>query len=228
VARAWYNRIGDIPHFDHKSPFQIDRESLEGHDLQPVPETLNYQLGMVMWTRPGSEPRLAPATAFHRTLYSDERPYGAIVRRLFEVLELPGEPIAYHSAIGGVLSRLDESDETIYFEDANLLTELLCWIDIRLVLACKEEMTSDHQYGSRPPMTAAFSMLIVRYLDEGWMAGAIEVAEMAERFGQQPWRYEPDDLRSRMEALQVEVLRTSRTGPTAARRSGSANPERPI
>lgn len=204
MARAWYERIGNIPHFDHRSPFHIDRESLEDHDLQPVPETLNYQLGQVMWARPGSEPRLAPVTAFYRTLYADERPYEPVVRRLFEVLELPGEPIEYHRAIGEVLTRLDESNESVYCEYADLLTEFLCWLDIRLLLACKEEMTFDDRSEPTTPVTAAFSILIVRYLDEGWLAGAIEVAEAAERFGQEPWRYEPDDLRARMEALKIE------------------------
>jgi hypothetical protein len=101
----WFRRFGEVPGVAYTPPEQIDRFSLSGRDDVPevrtfrsdgkVKETLFWPAG------DGSRGGLASPAHRARSNFADLRnmPATAVLRNLYEGLELPGEPSDYYFLI---------------------------------------------------------------------------------------------------------------------------------
>ena len=205
---TWYRRMGDIPGLDYEPPIPVDRKALPGHNATAEVERLEYldeefgrPLEMLKWTIPGVEyPSGSPASDWR--LNEEDQPSGAAaLQRVFETLELPGEPTDYHFAIQNTAGYLANSLEAYDSPDLDDWAEWLWWLDIRLAKACRAAITFERAGSETQVSALAFPVLIGRYLDEGWLQGALDVAKIAVEIGQ---RSDHDELMERMEALRAE------------------------
>jgi len=125
-----------------------------------------------------------------------------LIRNVYEGLELPGEPTDYHFLIQGSASQLwsHRRQEPCVIGEV----EKLCWLDIRLVEAWPG--AASNQYSDEREFYAilSFGALIEIYEREGFLAEALEVAELAARYGQH------DEVRERLirriEAVENETV----------------------
>ena len=127
-----------------------------------------------------------------------------MLKRLWEGLELPGEPSDYHFAIQGAAGalwarRAAEPEVLAWFEH-------LSWLDLRLVQAVpdavRDEFAGAHPGRQEFFSVSAFHSLISLYSREGLLQEALEVAQLAQRFGQGEDALA--DLEERFAALRAE------------------------
>lgn len=197
--------MGDIPGLDYEPPVPIDRTALPNHDA--VPRIGRYGFDgreSLSWDYDEFSTSASPA---HGVAFSDndrELATKTVLRRLWEGLELPGEPSDYHFAIqtaaAALWGRRNAEPEVLEsFEYLNLL-------DIRLIEAVpdavRDEYADAHAGRSEFYAVSAFSNLINLYSREGFVREALGVAEVAERFGQ--GEHAVAELQERLAALQAE------------------------
>lgn len=125
--------------------------------------------------------------------------------RLWEALELPGTARDYHFAIqstaGELWTRKRREPEVIEW------FEFIAWLDLRL-LQVFPGAVRDEFAGERPIergefySVSAFGWLIDLYSREGLLGQAMQVAQLAERFGQ--GERHVTELNERLEALRAE------------------------
>ena len=208
----WFKRMGDIPGLEYEPPVAIDRTKLAWHDA--VPELMRFDFdGKVnesLWweyVEDGEKVSTSASPAHARASASDDRTRTAsvVLGQLWEVLELPGEAADYHFAIQGAVGELwrqrrSEPDSLEWYE-------YLCLLDLRLVQAAPD--TVRDQYADARPergpeyyVVSAFANLIGLYTREGFLDEALEIARVADRFGQGSQAIA--DLQNRMAALQAE------------------------
>jgi hypothetical protein len=204
--------MGDIPGLDYEPPVHIDRAALPNHDAVPELHRSEFD-GRVresLWweyIEQGEEVRRSKAPA-HMVAFSgtDDRELASEtgLTRLWEGLELPGEPSDYHFAIQGRAEALWSR----YRQEPEMLEwfEYLNWLDLRLIQAVpdavRDEYAGDQPERSEFYRVSAFSNLISLYLREGFLQAAQGVAELAKRFGQS--EHAIAELNERVAALRAE------------------------
>jgi hypothetical protein len=131
-----------------------------------------------------------------------DAPVSAVLRRVYETLELPGEPSDYHFALMGAY----EAVWACRREAAGLLDEVekLCSLDIRLIDARPDIVTNERGGKVSFLRVPAFGRLIFMYEREGFLREALEIAELASRFDQEEQRLA--ELRVRVARLEAEEL----------------------
>lgn len=190
----WYRRFGDIPGISYETPGGLSPQRLRGHGL--MPELLRYESGASLWWGDTTQ---SPASA-HAIFDSSRGSANSIVRRLHEVLELPGTASDYHFALAdavGTLFGLRAAEPS-----ALEAMERFCWLDIELIEArpdafLYEDADGRTAYYGFPTM----SRLITLYSTEGYLREALEVVEKAERFGQADGQREK--LTARLAAIEL-------------------------
>ncbi|MGA8745101.1 MAG: hypothetical protein WB507_04470 [Solirubrobacterales bacterium] len=206
--------MGDIPGIDYESPEPVDRSSLPRHDATPrrtraalfdgrefdrlsweAERDDEYGLGTT-----GRSPAQDHAYAPDREEIDSE----TLLTRLWESLELPGQPSDYHFAIqtaAGLLWRRRSREPA-----ALRWAEYLYLLDVRLIEACPEAIENEFAQGdnSQVPyyVASAFNSLTSLYEKEGFLAQALEIAAVAARFGQGQERVA--ELSERLDALGAE------------------------
>lgn len=201
----WYCRFGDIPGIAYNPPPHINRSRLAGHDA--VPEVEVYELEgerkeSLWWpTKDGG----SSASPVHERAFgsASDVSTATLLRRTYEALELPGEPSDYHFLIQGCADDLWSRRR----EEPGVVAEVerLCWLDVRLVQARPDAVRDEYSADERFYGILAFGRLIEIYEREGFLAEALEVAELAARYGQCQ-----DDRRRIM--LRIEAVRAE-AGP---------------
>ena len=95
----WFRRLADIPGVAYARSLRVDRGNLPGHDIEPTATNYDFDSegqAHMRWPRSDEESSASPAS---RHAYQEELSdlaSAALVRRLEEALELPGEPRDYH------------------------------------------------------------------------------------------------------------------------------------
>jgi hypothetical protein len=205
----WFRRLADVPGVSYAGSSTIDRTKLDGHDFEPdVREFENRFDGKVHrnldWPSIGGGSTSSSPTRY-RSPVNQRRSSGAKasahaeLRRLEEILELPGELSDYHFAIQDTLKTVFDERR----QDFELLEEVerLCWLDIALIEAHPE--IAEFEPGRFFRVTG-YELLMRLYEGEGYFAEALEVAERAARLGQERSLARAERLRVRLAELTSE------------------------
>ncbi len=200
----WFLSLADVPGISYTSPQDVDRAALLGHDVVPRVFEYGFDSEMrrsLMWPTPdGGETGASPA---RQRAYDDQADTSARneLRRLREMLELPGTLSDYHFAI-------QRTAETAYKgrqDDQDLVgkAERLWWLDIELVEA--HPCTVEHSPGEFYRVTA-YERLLQLYEGEGYLTEALEIAERATSLGQQHLSPAVERLRANLAELEAEEV----------------------
>ena len=197
----WFRRLGDIPGVTYVTPNGIDRSKLRGASDRPEVYRFPSLPPSLSWPTRGGETSQSPASRSADVDFSEKRA-PAVLRRLHETLELPGEASDYHFAIQRVVEELWSRRRRESLARAQL--ENLAWLDIELIRARPETITNEyadaHPEQPRFYNVLAFSRLMFFYEREGALLEALEVAELGMQFGQQI-EAKRDELVTRAAAL---------------------------
>ena len=183
MSAEWFPRLGDVPGVEYRSPLAVDRTRIPGHDVQPEVHAYTNIYGepdtVLHWGWGNSD--WAPVRQHMERIFGDEgTSTERLLRRLWEALELPGEPVDYHWVLRPALERL--WSRRLAEPDVLARVESLAWVDIRLVLAFPREcyvlVRPMDESGERYNRLAAFQTLIRLYVGEGFLRTALEVAEL--------------------------------------------------
>ena len=190
----WFRRANDISGFEYEAPGRVDRTRLKGHDA--VPELQRYEsfdgkrVESLSWSYDDGQGSVSTsASPAHGAAFGEldeELDSAALLQRLWEALELPGEPSDYHFAIQGVAGHLWRRRR----KEPQLFAwvEWLSWLDIRLVRAWPDAVRDE--YANTDPdrrefySVPAFHTLFQLYIREGFLAEARDVAKLGSSFGQ--------------------------------------------
>jgi hypothetical protein len=201
----WYSRMGDILGLEFTSP-DVDRSKLPGHDSTPEVHVFEFdgeRRESLWWRTADGDTSGSPAQA-HAHDDSADRPVADILRRLYEALELPGQPADYHFAIQGAAGQLWNRRR----EERDVLPKMeeLCWLDIRLVESCPQAVSYEGTDGATYYAITAFHSLISLYEREGFIADALAVVLRAKPFGRQV-EGEQERLEAKLAAIESEGQR---------------------
>ncbi len=196
----WFRRLADIPGVAYDGA-GIERRRLKGHDA--VPEVHTYERDPdrpgpceTLWWGSGS------ASPAHDRAFVDwdAMPTAKVLRSVAEALEVPGEPTDYHFAIQGAATALWNRRRA----EPDVLDEVerLCRLDIRLIQARPDAVSDEYRSEGGFYSVTAFKTLISLCEREGALREALEVASVAERFGQQAEKAE--ELRGRLAVVEAE------------------------
>ena len=199
----WFRRLAEIPGVRYDTPQTINRLHLPDHNL--VPELHEFEFDgkrheSLSWrTREGST-SAAPAHRWQTEPRPGESPAQTALRQLYETFELPGIPSDYHFAIHHCNETLwnHRREEPWVVEQI----ERLCWLDIQLLDACPEAISSDRDGETQYANVDAFYRLINLYENDGYLKEALEVARHAVRFNQAQNHFE--SLQQRIAQLEAE------------------------
>lgn len=201
MSIEWFGRFGDIPGISYATPAGINRSKLKGASERP--EVVAYEEGQEALLWRSSDGSTSSSPAKNRVFDSDmsAKSPAALVRHLYETLELPGQASDYHFAIQSVVDELwkrRRQDPGVF-----TLVERLAWLDVDLVRVRPDTVANEHGDTPRFYRVTSFDRLITLYEREGAVQEALEVAEIAARFDQQqPKR---DELVERLTAVAQEA-----------------------
>jgi hypothetical protein len=199
----WFRRFGDIPGIDYQTPPRIDPMKLRGYGM--VPEHSAFDSGgqhyeSLYWDYGEESSSASPVQEFGEKIKSDS--VTALVRWCAQGLELPGEPADYHFHIQAAIGELQKLGRRDYGALPEL--ERLCLLDLKLLDAWPRAILNE--YGEDPAFygSMAFGCLISLYESEGALHEALEIAERAAQFSQNPDRRE--EFMKRLAAIAAETV----------------------
>lgn len=199
----WFKSLSDISGIDYTSDARVKRTSLPGHDAVPKRYSFDFQgqkHESLLWPTNDGETTSSPASQHassdpSRLISSEDR-----IRRLSEVLELPGCPADYHFAIQHCLDELWKQRRE--YPPLLEVVEHLCWLDIRLIELRPEIISFERDGATSYYHVLAFGYLIHLYEREGFLDEALDVANRAAKFNAEPVM---DRLRERIASIQAEA-----------------------
>jgi hypothetical protein len=213
----WFRRFGDIPGVTYETPSGLDPKKLPGYGVVPKISVAEFEYVVadeahiaaaesyhgksrptLWWPEDGGGTSASPAKnrmAGHSTTVSTRE----ILVNCLEALELPGEPVDYHFLIQHCADALwsQRRKEPDFLDDV----EKLCWLDIQLIQARPDTVRIEGSDEPRFYHVSAFLILIDVYQREGFLREALDVAELAARYGQLDAR---DRLAKRITAVENE------------------------
>lgn len=172
----------------------VDRSKLRGHDAVPQAQSiaLRGERSDTLWWPTETGGGGGSASPAHGRAFGDlgDASTSELIHNVYEGLELPGEPSDYHFLIQGCASELWRRRR----EEPSVIGEVekLCWLDISLVKVCPRAVTNEYGEEHTFYSILVFGVLTEIYEREGCLAEALEVAELAARYGQ------GDDTRQRL------------------------------
>jgi hypothetical protein len=194
----WFPRFGAISGVSYTPLAEVDVKRLRGVGIRP--EVNRSGGGALWWPAEDGSSTASPAYEHDDVDLSKTTPV-KVLRHLAEVLELPGIASDYHFAIQGAAEALwkrRRADPSIFSH-----VERLSWLDLDLIRARPGAVSYDRDGGTDYYSVAAFGYLTTLYRREGALREALEVAELAGRFGQA--NTPRDDLAQRIAALEAET-----------------------
>lgn len=206
MSAVWFARFGDIPGVTYQTPAGIDRSKLPGATARP--EVIRFQVDGKLaeglsWPGRGRTISTSQAPASQHADINTDRTVSAekVMKRLAEVLELPGEPSDYHFAI-------QHTVEHLWFKARSspaLLSDLerLVWHDIELARAVPAAFYIDRDGGRQWFRITGLARLIRMYEREGAWHEALDVARIASTEFDQ-LHEELEDLTERVAAFEAE------------------------
>jgi len=192
---GWYISLADVPGSEYAAR-TVDRTKLNLIGLRPERE---YEInGETHYSWPLGKHGSTSASPVQQYGVGKEWPktLTALLRRIDEVLELPGTPSDYHFFLQAAIEELWKFRGS----KPDVLPEIerLAWLDVRLVTTAADPAAS-RSNGTRSAFSVrAFSLLKRLYLLNGDLAGAWQVEEHARRHGQ------PNDVT--MDAMHTRLL----------------------
>lgn len=200
----WYRRLADIREVGYSGSPGVQRDKLPGYNLKP--EVKHYDVGgrrveSLWWDDQGRSSSASPATTWAQQAVPEPATPQAVLQRLYEALELPGEASNYHFAIQNCHEALWHHR----YEHPWVVPEIerLCWLDIRLLEADPKILQFEVQGGKVSyGRSRAFERLIRLYERNGYLAEALDVAQRAVRFHAEESITQP--IRERLAQLEEE------------------------
>ncbi|MFI5877377.1 hypothetical protein ACIBAH_34100 [Streptomyces sp. NPDC051445] len=171
---TWFERMAAIPGVRFTGSHGVVREALAEAPVRP---TVSY--GSPMWPTVEGTTSATPASR-HVPV---EASGADLVTRVWEALELPGEPMDYHFILQGAVDRL-WSDRRSYPDGLELL-EVFALLDLELMEAAPQAVSFDT--GSHPASfvhVTSVPRLVMLLEREGVLTDALEVARRLARFDQ--------------------------------------------
>ena len=198
---TWFRRLAEVADVPYDGSPHVDPGGLPGHDRRPRVETYELADGThsyIRWPDPEGEGSISPASRHAHKVEGSDLSDEALLRRLEEALELPGEPRDYHFA----MVAYHEEAYKRRRDNPGLLRDLerFCIADIRLVEAYPGAAQNAADEFYRIP---SYSRLAVLYEREGFLREALDVAERGLAHGQDLKR-KVGELRARVDALEAE------------------------
>jgi hypothetical protein len=212
---TWFRRFGDVPGLDYETPQAVAPSTLPGYETTPRQTRASLfdgrEFDRLVW---GGEEEdeygfaetsgRSPAQAHSWAEDRDELPSAELLQRLWEALELPGEPSDYHFALQSTSDLLWRRRRE---EPQNVRRcEYIYLLDLRLIEACPEAIRNEFagEVDADMPFYHAtvFTSLTGIYEREGFLMEALRVAETGARFDQVEDRVKA--LKERIDALQAE------------------------
>ena len=185
----WFRRFGDIPGIAYTPPKQTDRSSLAGCNDVPEVDTFRFEDDLeetLSWPTGDGSCGGSASPAHYRAFstFPDPRntPSTAVLRNLYEGLELPGEPSDYHFLLQNAADELWRRRRN----EPDLLGDVkrLCWLDIGLIQARPDAASHVIDGERRFYSITGFWILIQLYEERGDLRDALKVAEIAAGCGQ--------------------------------------------
>jgi hypothetical protein len=184
VVPKWFRRFGDIPALVYEPPRHLDRRKLAGHDAVPEQQVHEFdgKRRETLWWPGQAGGGGSSASPAHERAFGDRSDVSTatVLRHVYEGLELPGEPTDYHFLIQGCAEQLWSRRR----DEPNVVAEVerLCWLDIKLVQLCPD--AASDEYSEHFYAIFAFLRLVEIYEREGFLAEALQVADIAADYGQ--------------------------------------------
>jgi hypothetical protein len=206
VGIEWFRRLADIPEVDYEPPVTIERRSLPGHDFEPRVGTVGEDEKESLWWPPidrSVEQTTSAVVTQHLApaLTGDGVSGEALIRRLWEALELPGRPRDYHVALQNTAIQLSGRRHRAE-PGAVRAAEQIALLDCRLVEMKPSCAERDDEDGGVSYVWSV-GMLCDLYMREGFLAEALAFARKA-RPGADGTATHVRGLEARLEALRVE------------------------
>ncbi|MFC4455304.1 hypothetical protein [Deinococcus sonorensis] len=179
---GWYSRLADVPQTEY-AVRTVDRTKLALIGLRPERgDEINGET-YYWWPVGKHGSTSASPVQQHGVGKAWPKTPAALLRRIDEVLELPGTPSDYHFFLQAAIEELWKFRASA--PDVLPEVERLAWLDLRLVTSAADPAAS-HNEGERSAFgVRAFSLLKRLYLLNGDLEGAWQVEQHARRHGQQ-------------------------------------------
>jgi len=198
MATRWFKRLADVPKLAYEVVPEVDCTKLPGYDLEPEISVYEFEGKEHRSLRWANSSSISPAAGHTLDSQTADASPQALLRRLEEALELPGELLDYHFAIQTCATSIYKMSPK--HPEVLQDVERLCGLDIELVEAYPEII--EFEPGKRFRVST-FESLLHLYEREGYLHEAMEVAERGLRCGQDlSGRLE--DLRARLAAMEAE------------------------
>ena len=172
---VWFPCFAAIPGVDYTAPAGVNAAALPGYGARPEVHRYEAFPPALIWADTSESPAREHA---YRALRG--RSLDALLTRVAEVLELPGEPTDYHYSIQDAIGQLYKRRNREPHALGDM--ERLCWLDIALVQAQPQAFLIG---GDNPGYVTvfAFQRLLELYTREGLLGDAMRVLEIAHRYG---------------------------------------------
>ncbi len=173
----WFARLADVPKVGYRGHPNVDRRRLPGYDLQPQIDTFDFD-GMrhrsLSWPTAEGSTSQSPASAWCSFDEPRHATAADVLRRIYEVLELPGTAADYHFA----LLQAYEILWSQFRQQPEILAELerLCLLDIALIESQAAILQMGGEDGTFWARVPAFHYLIRLYELEGYVEDALAIA----------------------------------------------------
>jgi hypothetical protein len=195
VKTSWFARMADIPGIRFSGSPGVDRRRLAEAHVRP-----RVEFGHLAWPTVDGSTSASPA---HGRAFGRQTPEGteALVRWVWEGLELPGIPSDYHfllqHAVDSLWSRRGSAPEGLYH------MEVFGSLDLVLVEATPYAvLINEADPGSGFLQISTFDRMLALLEREGALRDAVTFSRRASRFGD---RYRREDLEAKVVALDEET-----------------------
>lgn len=200
----WYRRLADVPGVDYPGSPGVDRTRLPGHNTEPKVSTYTFEgkrSTSLMWPMKDGETGSSPANTWESKPRPGESPSQTALRQTREKLELPGTLSDYHFIIQGCHQELKASAADGLWAFGEI--EALCLLDIRLISRYPNTVGFEREGEVKYYGIVAFFTLLDMYQREGMLREALDVARVAERFGQAPGKVQ--EIEERIARIEAEA-----------------------
>ena len=180
----WFPRFAEIPGINYETPKNLEFAYLPGRGKTPEISYYDFdgkRRQSIMWKYGDIRSGASPAREWKTVSREGESEASKLVRQIYEILELPGTLSDYHFA----LQRTHDDLNGFIGREAWILTEIekLCLLNARLLDTHPETISYENDQGIHYFRVTALNKLIKLYETEGYLHDALEIAQIAVKFG---------------------------------------------
>jgi hypothetical protein len=197
----WFRRFGEIVGLEsYESPIPIPTD-LPGRSAVPTIHEFDFggKKRESLWWPEGVGGGTASPVHQKGSAIPMDAPAEDLLRNVYEGLELPGVARDYHFLIQSCANELWKRRRD--FPELIAHVESLCWLDVRLIEAKPEAIRDEN---SQPPVyyrVLSFPTLVEVYEREGALHEALQVAQLASKYGETS---DLNELKERIAAVEQE------------------------